>query len=174
MAQLLSLEPDIAVIGEYDTGPAALAAVHELRPDVAVLEAILAGGEIAEQVAGSGTRVVLMSSITATRTERVGVTGHVARTAEPDRLANAVRTVAAGHRFVDVDLDDSGPSGALLTPRERTVLRLSSRYATLREIGDALGLSMATVGLVMNSLLAKTGGHDRTEAVRIAGARGWL
>ncbi len=174
MAQLLALESDITVVGEYDTGPAALAAVHELRPDVAVLDANLAGGEIVQRVAGSGTRVVVMSSITAARTETAGVTGHVARTAVPDRLADAVRTVAAGGRFVDVDLSDESSSSAPLTPRECTVLRASSRCRTLREVGEALGLSMATVGLVMNSLLAKTGGRDRAEATRIASARGWL
>jgi two-component system response regulator DesR len=174
MAQLLALEPDIAVIGEYDTGTAALAAVQELHPDVAVLDAGLAGSRIAEEVAGSGTRVLIMSSITAAVTERAGVTGHVARTSSADRVADAVRTVAAGRRFVDVDLADEGTQTASLTLRERTVLRASSRYRSLREVGDALGLSMATVGLVMNSLLAKTGGRNRTEAVRIASARGWL
>lgn len=173
MAQLLALEPDITVVGEYDSGTAALAATYELHPDVAVLDAGVAGSEIAERVAGSGTRVVIMSSLTASVTERAGVSGHVARTAPADRLADAVRTVAAGRRFVDVDLADEGSRDAL-SPRERTVLRVSSRYASLREISEALGLSVATVGLVMNSLLAKTGGRDRSEAARIADARGWL
>ena len=174
MAQLLALEPDITVVGEYDSGTAALAAAYELHPDVAVLDAGLAGSEIAERVAGSGTRVVIMSSLTASVTERAGVSGHVARTAPSDRVADAVRTVAAGHRFVDVDLPDEGTQAAPLTPRERTVLSASSRYRSLREVSDALGLSVATVGLVMNSLLAKTGGRDRSEAARIAHARGWV
>jgi two-component system response regulator DesR len=174
MAQLLALEPDITVVGEYDSGTAALAAVYELHPDVAVLDSGVAGSEIAERVAGSGTRVVIMSSITASVTERTGVSGHVARTAPSDRLADAVRTVAAGRRFVDVDLADESTDAAPLTPRERTVLRVSACYGSLREISQALGLSVATVGLVMNSLLAKTGGRDRSEAARIAHARGWV
>jgi two-component system response regulator DesR len=183
IAQLLALEPDITVVGEYGDGATALAEVTRLRPDVALLTADLPGLDgvaVAEQLADTGTRVLIMSSITAAGTfhasVRPGVGGYVARTAPSYRIADAVRTVAAGRRYVDVDLADEGSGSAMtpLTPRERRVLRASSRCGSIREVCESLGISLEAVGLVMNTLLAKTGGRNRLEAVQIASTRGWI
>ncbi|HYS40620.1 MAG TPA: response regulator, partial [Pseudonocardiaceae bacterium] len=68
IAQLLALEPDIDVLGEYDDGHLALRAVRELRPDVAVLAVDLPGLDgiaVAEAIADTDTRVLILSSITA-------------------------------------------------------------------------------------------------------------
>ncbi|HEX5403195.1 MAG TPA: response regulator transcription factor [Pseudonocardiaceae bacterium] len=182
VAQLLALEPDIAVVGEYGDGPAALAAVYELRPDVALLDAGLPGMNgvaVAEQIADSGTRVLIQSSITTSGTfhlaARTGVNGYVARTASPHRIADAVRTVAAGSRFVDMDLaDDGGRPSAPLTPRERIVLTASARCGSVREICETVGISPEAVGLLMNTVLAKTGGQNHLQAAEIASTRGWI
>jgi two-component system, NarL family, response regulator DesR len=186
VAQLLALEPDIAVVGEYGDGMSAVAAVYELRPDVALLDAGLPGMDgvsVAERIAHSGTRVLILSSITTSGTfhlaARAGVNGYVARTAPWHRIADAVRTVAAGSRFVDIDLADEddatgGRPSAPLTSRERTVLTASSRCGSVREICETVGISLEAVGLVMNTVLAKTGGQNRLEAAQIASTRGWI
>lgn len=182
MAQILALEPDIEVVGEYADGPTALAAVHELRPDVAVLAHDLPGMDgvaFAESIAGSGTRALVLASMTSAprwpAALRAGVRGWVARTAPCARLLAAVRAVAAGERYVDNDIvDDDRSSGTPLTDRERRVLTAASVCRSTREICDSAGLSAGAVGMVMSSLLAKTGGQDRLDAVRIAAARGWL
>jgi two-component system response regulator DesR len=188
IAALLALEPDIEVLGEYDDGCAALAAVRELGPDVAVLDADMPGLDgiaVAEAVADTDTRVLILSSITATDTfhaaMRAGVDGYVAKTAPPDRLAAAVRAVAAGIRFVDFDLDladeSAGSPGSAVTPltaRERRVLSAVSHGRSVKEICETVGLSQEIVGIVMCTLLAKTGGQDRLEAAAIATDRGWI
>jgi two-component system, NarL family, response regulator DesR len=185
IAQLLALEPDIEVLGEYANGCTALAAVHELRPDVAVLDVDMPGLDgiaVAEAVAHTETRVLILSSITASDTfhaaMRAGVDGYVVKTAPPDRLAAAVRAVAAGIRFVDVDLDladePAGSAPAPLTARERRVLRAVSLGRSTKEICETAGLSQEIVGIVMCTVLAKTGGRDRLAAAAIAGHRGWI
>jgi two-component system response regulator DesR len=191
IAQLLALEPDISVLGEYPDGTTALEAIAELRPHVAVLDVDMPGMdgiEVAEAVAAhhAGTRVLILSSITASGTYhaamRAGVWGYISKTAPSYRLADAVRAVSAGGRFIDVDLaDDAGepaaPTGAgatPLTPRERKILSASSRGRSTREICESLGLSSEIVGLVMSTLLVKTGGQDRREAAHIASAKGWI
>jgi two-component system response regulator DesR len=188
IAQLLALEPDISVLGEYPDGSTALAAIAELRPHVAVLDVDMPGMdgiEVAEAVAAhhAETRVLILSSITASGTYhaamRAGVWGYISKTAPSYRLADAVRSVSAGGRFIDVDLADDAPepagSGATpLTPRERKILSASSRGRSTREICESLGLSSEIVGLVMSTLLVKTGGQDRREAAHIATAKGWI
>lgn len=183
IAQILALEPDIAVLGEYGDGHTALAAVRELHPDVAVLAHDLPGLDgvaVAESIADTDTRALVLASHTAPGTchtaMRAGVRGWVARTAPCQRLLTAVRAVAAGERYVDSDLADE-PAWSTETPltaRERRVLSAASALGSTREICDAVGLSSETVGMVMSTLLAKTGGQDRLDAARIATTRGWL
>ena len=152
IAQILALEPDIAVPG-------------------------MDGGAVAGAIADTGTRALVLAGITAAGTcqtaMRAGVRGWVARTAPAHRLLAAVRAVAAGEHYVDPDLVDAadnpiwpaGPPGATRTPltaRERRVLSAVSVLGSTREIRVAVGLSAETVG------------RDRMDAARIASTRGWL
>ncbi|HEY3611997.1 MAG TPA: response regulator transcription factor [Pseudonocardiaceae bacterium] len=191
IAQLLALEPDIDVLGEYGDGHLTLGAVRELRPDVAVLAVDLPGLDgiaVAEAIADTDTRVLILSSITASGTcrtaMRAGALGYVARTAPSYRLVAAVRATAAGERFVDLDIVDEDTVADLagdrtgratpLTTRERRVLSAASRCRSTRELCETVGLPQEIVGMVMCTLLAKTGGQDRLDAARIATARGWI
>jgi two-component system response regulator DesR len=189
IAQLLALEPDIEVLGEYGDGRAALAAVGELSPDVAVVAHDLPGLDgvaVAEALADTVPRVLILASITASgrfqTAMRAGVLGWIGTTAPWHRLVAAVRAVAAGQRYVDLDIADDGDwpagsvplSGTPLTARERRVLSAASVCGSTREICETVGLSAATVGMVMCTLLAKTGGRDRLDAARIATTRGWI
>ncbi len=195
IAQLLALEPDIDVLGEYGDGHLALGAVRELRPDVAVLAVDLPGLDgiaVAEAIAATDTRVLILSSITASgacrRAMGAGAIGYVAKTAPSQLLVAAVRATAAGVRFVDLDIVeedsvDDDTAGDLaghrsrrapLTTRERRVLSAVSRCRSTRELCETVGLPQEIVGMVMCTLLAKTGGRDRLDAARIATTRGWI
>jgi two-component system, NarL family, response regulator DesR len=191
IAQLLALEPDIDVLGEYGDGHLALGAVRELRPDVAVLAVDLPGLDgiaVAQAIAATDTRVLILSSITAAgscrRAMRAGALGYVAKTSPSYRLVAAVRATAAGERFVDLDIVDEDTVDDLagdrtrratpLTTRERRVLSAASRCRSTRELCETVGLPQEIVGMVMCTLLAKTGGQDRLDAARIATTRGWI
>lgn len=188
IGQLLALEPDIAVVARCADGTSALAAMTNLRPRVALLAADLPGLS-GERIAARArnVQVVLLSSLTARHvTSNDNVAGYVALTATPYRIADAVRTVAEGGRFLDADLayvDDDPRTGstagsstgtAALTSRERSVLTALSRGGTVREISESVGMSAEAIGLTMTSLLAKTGGRNRVDATRIAATRGWI
>ena len=80
-----------------------------------------------------------------------------------------------GQRVIDPDLAAAalaeGPSP--LTPREGDVLA-ASNDAAIAEISAALSLSEGTVRNYLSACIQKTGARNRTEAFRVATARGWL
>jgi DNA-binding NarL/FixJ family response regulator len=61
-----------------------------------------------------------------------------------------------------------------LTPREREVLQLISQGLADKEIAAALGTSAKTAQFHVSNLLDKLAAQNRTDAVRIAYARGLL
>ncbi|MCU1347712.1 MAG: two component transcriptional regulator, LuxR family, partial [Acidobacteria bacterium] len=110
---------------------------------------------------------------------RAGAKGYMLKDVAVDRLAEAIRTIAAGGtRFEPVvteriykslgehppDFSAEVPPEAL-TEREIDVLRLMAGGYNNREIGDLLHLSEGTVKNHISSLLAKLGVRDRTRAV---------
>jgi two-component system response regulator DevR len=91
-------------------------------------------------------------------------------------LLAAVRSVASGETVLDREAaalsgqraDGQGDRLALLTYRERAVLRLIGEGLPNREIGERLGLRTGTVKNYVSGLLAKVGLENRTHAAVLA------
>lgn len=113
LAALLSLENDLAVVAEAASGDEALAMARKHRPDVAVLDLQMPGPDgiaVAEAlrselpdcgvmiVTGHGRAGHLRRALAA------GVRGFLPKTVSAHRLAEVVRTVQAGGRYVDSEL----------------------------------------------------------------------
>ena len=62
----------------------------------------------------------------------------------------------------------------VLTPREREVLDLIAQGLADKEIAASLGTSAKTAQYHVANLLGKLGAQNRTDAVRIAYARGLI
>jgi DNA-binding NarL/FixJ family response regulator len=104
--------------------------------------------------------------------------------APPQRLADAVRTVAAGEALLAPSITRrlveryaaepaADPSAfAALTARELDVVRLVARGLSNLEVGGELFLSEATVKTHLTSILRKVGLRDRTQLVVLAYERG--
>jgi DNA-binding NarL/FixJ family response regulator len=183
MAGILGDDPELTVVGEATTAAAALARFPALRPDVAVLDAPAADvaevrrrlqfvlprtGLLVLQVAGGGPLL-----------DGPAGPGLVAGLRKPVRgraLTAAVHAVAAG-----VHPQPAGPAGvplrrtdlggdrlAVLTERERAVLRLIGEGLTNRQIADRMGLAEKTVKNYTSHLLAKLGLERRTQAAILA------
>ena len=100
-----------------------------------------------------------------------GAAGFLLKEAPLDDLLRAVRTVAAGKRYIDPVLAASaiGPSTApQLTARERDVLRLLADGLSNEEIGKQLFISAETVRGYIRKAMQKLGADTRTEAVALA------
>ncbi|AUS79155.1 DNA-binding response regulator [Actinoalloteichus sp. AHMU CJ021] len=185
VAALLDLEDDLVVVGQAADGMSALAAVRRLRPDVALVDVEmpgLDGPRLALEVARSapGTRCVVL-----TRHARAGVLrralangarGFVPKTSPAALLADVVRRVHAGGRYVDPDVaaDALSVRENPLTDRERQVLAEVGDGVTARAIARVVHLSPGTVRNYLSSAMAKLGVGTRWQAAERARDHGWI
>ena len=185
IATLLGFEADLAVVGQATDGDAALAMVRDLAPDILLTDIEmpgLSGIELAQAIAAAGlaTRVVIVTTFGRPgylrRAQAAGVSAYLLKDTPVERLADAIRTVAAGGRVIAPDLAsatwDAGEDP--LTDRERAALRLAEEGLSNKEIGRRLTLSPGTVRNYLSEAAAKLGAGNRIEAGRIARVNGWL
>jgi DNA-binding NarL/FixJ family response regulator len=190
---ILDAEDDLEVVGEAEDGAAALELAAELRPDVVVMDVrmpAMDGIEATRRLVQRGVEARVLVLTTFDLDEyvyealRAGAAGFMLKDAPPQRLADAVRTVAAGEALLApsvtrrlVERFAAGPvldasAFAELTQREVDVVRLVSRGLSNAEVGAELFLSEATVKTHLTSILRKVGLRDRTQLVVLAYERG--
>jgi two-component system response regulator DevR len=107
---------------------------------------------------------------------RAGASGYLGKQASGPVLLAAVRRVASGETVFDREAaalsgrraDGQGDRLALLTYRERAVLRLIGEGLPDRMIGERLGLRTGTVKNYVSSLRIKLGLDNRTHAAILA------
>jgi DNA-binding NarL/FixJ family response regulator len=182
----LDVQDDIEVVGEAAGGDECLAAAASLAPDVILLDLMMPGRSGVDTLRalradGVPARVLVVTSFTDPGTVvpavRAGANGVVYKDIEPRDLANAIRSVHAGHVLLPPDVasallrQDPDRLGAL-TPREREVLAELARGRSNREIAKALSLAEKTVKTHVSNVLMKLGVSDRTQAALLAARHG--
>jgi two-component system response regulator DesR len=184
VAALLRLEPDIDVIAECSDGEQAVAAAEKLHPDVCLLDLEmpgLDGVEVAERL----RRTVTARCIVVTRHARpgvlrralaAGVAGFLPKSRDAREVAEVIRRVAAGARYVDPEIaaDALSDERCPLTDRELDVLRVGRRGGTTAQIARELSLAPGTVRNHVSAILAKLAVETRQQAVLLAQERGWI
>ncbi|WP_369069876.1 response regulator [Kineococcus terrestris] len=185
VAGLLDLQEDIEVVAQAASGPEAVATARKALPDVAVLDLQMPGADglavaaqLHEQVPGCRTMVLTSHGRPGylKRALELGVRGFLPKTASGAVLADAIRTVAAGGRWVDPELaaDAIAAGESPLTPREADVLELAADGAQVEEIALKVSLSPGTVRNHLSSAVGKLGVANRHEAVAAARRAGWI
>ncbi|OZB83352.1 response regulator transcription factor, partial [Microbacterium sp. 13-71-7] len=182
LVALLSLEPDIQVVADVGDGRAAVSAILEHRPDVALLDLEmpqLDGIEAARSVRSEGAQVVIVTRHarpgTLKRALAARVRGFVPKSTPASELADIIRSVASGERYIDTSLaaaalsEDESP----LTAREADVLRLTTEGLATKEIARSLGLAHGTVRNRLSSAMAKLHAESRITAAHKARDNGW-
>ncbi|MFJ6072556.1 DNA-binding response regulator [Streptomyces sp. NPDC093065] len=185
LVELISMQPDIEVVAELESGAEIVSRVADLKPDVAVLDIelpVLDGLSAAQEMHDRGldTRVLILTSLGRPNHLRraldADVRGFMLKDAGPDRLADAIRAVAGGDRVFDPQLTLAALDHAEcpLTPRETDVLRLAAAGDDVDEIARSLHLSVGTVRNYLTTVVYKLGARNRVDAIRIARSSGWL
>jgi two-component system response regulator DesR len=185
LGALLAIEDDIEVVAQVDRGDKVVEAALKTLPDVALLDIEMPGRD--GIAAAADLRVKLPSCRTLILTVfgrpgylrkavDAGVSGFLLKDAPPDELAAAIRRTARGERVIDSQLAVAALSegSSPLTPRERDVLAMSTRGASVEEIARSLHLTNGTVRNHLSIAIQKLNARNRVEAARIAEEKGWL
>ena len=185
LAALLDLEGDLEVVARAADGRLAVDAALAHRPDVAVvdlqmpgLDGLAVAAELA-RVLPSCAVVILTSHGRPPHLQqalRAGAKGFLPKGSPGGALADVIRRVHAGSRYVDPTLaaDALTAPPCPLTPREVEVLRLAGPGASVALIAQRTGLSAGTVRNHLSAAAAKLDAGDRAEAYQVAREAGWL
>ena len=186
---ILGSHDDIEVVGEAGNGREAVEAARLLKPDVVVMDIRMPGVDGIDATRrlmerADAPRVLMLTTFDLDEyvyeALKAGASGFMLKNAPPDRLAEAVRTVAAGdallapaitrrviEEYVTRPRAGAEPP-AELTEREIDVLRLIARGLSNAEIAAKLFLSEATIKTHVNRVLTKLDLRDRTQAAVLA------
>lgn len=184
LAALLRLEDDIDIVAECVDGDEAVAEAIRLQPDVCLLDLEMPGLDGAEVAARlrrtSATRCVVVTRHARPgvlrRALASGVAGFLPKSRSADEVAEVIRRVAAGGRYVDPEVaaDALSDERCPLTDRELDVLRVGRRGETTAQIARTLSLAPGTVRNHVSAVLGKLGLESRQQAVLMAEERGWI
>lgn len=182
---MLSIESNISVLASAGDGMEALRAVALHRPAVLVTDIEmpqLTGLDLANRVKEQypETRVLILTTFARPgylrRALEAGAAGYLLKDCPSTEMADAIRRVAQGERVIDPGLAaeswsaEAGP----LTEREREVLRRAGEGESTAELARTLRLTEGTIRNYLSEAISKVGAHNRTEAARLARAKGWL
>jgi two-component system, NarL family, nitrate/nitrite response regulator NarL len=183
VARSLSASGRVVVVAEAEDGRAALAAIREHQPDVALLDyrmPELDGAQVANAVHRDGlpTRVLILSAFTDSalvyRAIERGAAGYLPKEARQREILDAVLACARGETVVPPALATglaeelrrhAAGGGPLLTPREAQVLTLMAEGKSVPAIAQELVLGATTVKTHVSHLYEKLGVSDRAAAV---------
>ena len=185
LAALLGLEPDLEVVAQAADGRAAVDAVLAHRPDVAVVDLqmpTLNGLEVTAELATalpSCAVVILTGRGRPQHLQRAlaaGAKGFLPKGSPGGALADVIRRVHAGDRYVDPSLAAAALTAppCPLTPRELEVLRLAEYGTPVAVIARRTHLSNGTVRNYLAAVVHKLGVTSRADALRTAHENGWL
>lgn len=187
---ILAHEVDIEVVGEADSGEEALPRIRKLKPDVVLCDLHLpgvSGLEITERIVrgGYGTRVVILSVMEdgplPKRLLQAGASGYVGKGCDAAQLLAAVRTVAAGGRYLDPSVannivfskvDEAASPFDKLSSREMEVAMLLLQGMRQEDIARRLSLSAKTVNTHKARLFLKMEVQDNIALARLAAQYG--
>ena len=190
---LLSVNEDIEVTGEASEGKEAIKKVHELSPDVVVMDIAmpgLDGMEATRQITKSNPKVKVLVLTQHDNKEyilsaiKAGATGFVPKRALGSDLVSAIRSVNRGDSVLYPSVasaliedyrqrTDMDPYDRLTT-REREILRLIAEGHTSQQIADMLVISLKTVLGHRTKIMEKLDIHNRTELIKFAMRKGLI
>jgi DNA-binding NarL/FixJ family response regulator len=182
-------ESGLKVIGEASSCAEAKDMLIRLRPDVVLMDLILEDGNACELMSTvqrgefAGKIIVYTAHASEARVRealRAGASGYVIKGSTPERLIDAIHTVARGGSYLDPAIasqvmgrmgranERRAPHSRELTERETTVLRALALGKRNKDIARELFITERTVKYHVNGLFTKLRVKNRTQAVRAA------
>jgi DNA-binding NarL/FixJ family response regulator len=204
IANALSRERDLDVVGEAADGRSALEAAGMVSPNIVLMDLSLpapGGLETTQRIRREfpATAVIVMAqdedeeSLFASI--KAGAAAFVIKDISPDDLIHVIRRVSQGEFLINDKVfskpavasrvlkefrelavygQEAQPIFAPLSPREVEILDNIAQGMTNKQVAYALSISEQTVKNHMSSILRKLAVNDRTQAVVYAMRQGWI
>ncbi len=191
LAALLSLQPDLSVVGDLGGGKEAAQISMSIKPDILLTDIRLTGINGLDSAVQIKRRHLQLKAIilTSLRSEdhvrvalRAGIDGYILKDASLEELLIAIRSVASGKKYLSPDVsgqvvesflhteqaNSKSSQLELLTKRERGILQLIAEGRTNRSAAEFLSVSPKTVEKHRASLMHKLGLHSATDMLLAA------
>ena len=171
---IIDKQPDMEIVAEADDGESGFAQIRRLAPDVALVDVHMpgvSGVEVTQRVRRSklATQVVILTMIGEApfprRLLEAGASGYLTKGCPADELVRAIRSVAAGKRYLSADvaqqlaLESTSNSSASpfdeLSARELEIAMMLARGRSMPDIADRLNISAKTVATYKYRLFEK-------------------
>lgn len=177
-------ETDVAIASETDNGADGLRLFRELRPDVIILGLRFPDSCSIDDlddyfIEDPKAKIIVLAEHAGDaeikKALTKGASGFICKDVSPDELLNAIRTVAAGRKYIPNDIaqilsENIGQEE--LTPTESNVLRMIVGGMSNKEIAFALDVTENTIKSHVQNIFGKIGVSDRTSAATTAIRRG--
>ncbi len=189
---LLSIVPDLEIVGEAADGIEAVQRARSLQPDVILLDLVMprqdglaAINEIKQE--NPAAHILVLTSFAEDEkifpTIKAGAMGYLLKDSSPQQLLQAIRDVYRGESSLHPTIahkliselhrpSDLPPTPEPLTEREVEVLRLVARGLSNEEIAKMLVVSEGTVGKHVSNVLGKLHLANRTQVALYALRKG--
>jgi two-component system, NarL family, nitrate/nitrite response regulator NarL len=185
LISILRSEHDFDVVARCRNGVESLQAIRDLSPDIALLDSSMPMASGVNVLASaiseeSQTRLVLLAAPTERRSIFAvanGAYGIVPRDVLPEVLIRDLRQVAAGRRLsvrasrpgeARTTTDTSEKALAVLTKRERQIVKLVSAGLQNKEVGGQLNLTAGTIKVHLHNIFSKLAINNRTALTALA------
>jgi len=164
ICRLLNDLPDMSVVGDADSGDAALTLVKTQKPDVVLLDMKMPGMDGWEVIrrlkkTNPNVKIIAVTALTnntlPTRILQLGAVGYLTKESGAEEMVSAIRKVYKGERYLSAEiaqqiaissLESSGETiFEKLSEREMQVMMMVTSGMTVQEVSDTLFLSTKTV-----------------------------
>ncbi len=184
----LRTEPTVEIVGEAASGLEAIRQVKALKPDVVLMDLVMADGdgiETTQQLKQSfpNLKIIILSTFKQEEDVRAvmaaGADGYMLKDADGDALVQAIQDVqrdnmpihpSVARYLVQRPSQPNGldSNGCQLTEREKEVLTWVARGLSNKAVASVLSLSSGTVKVHVSNILGKLHVASRTEAAMLA------
>jgi len=189
LVKLLESREDFTVIGQASDGEEAVEMVLKMQPDVVLMDINmprLSGIDATRRIGTKGcdTKILVLSMHESRgyveEVLRAGAAGYIVKNSASADLIQAIDAVCSGASYLSPAITqqvvdaiarpgDAPPNGvAMLTDREREVLKHIAEGLSSREIASLFGVSLKTVDSHRSNLMEKLDIHKVSGLVRFA------
>lgn len=204
IAQILSKEEELEVVGEAEDARSAMDVALETSPNIILMDLSLPAPGGIETTARIKRELPSVSIIVLAVQEdedalfdaiKAGAAAFILKDISPDDLVNVIRRVSNGEYLINDKVfsqpavasrvlkefrelaiygQEAAPIFAPLSPREVEILDNIAQGMTNKQVAYQLSISEQTVKNHMSSILRKLSVNDRTQAVVYAMRQGWI